>query len=185
MANSPLAGLFPLTNPAGTAPQVHYYAMASNYASTIGEGCLLVKASTGLNLATTTVAEGSVVGVAATNWIPGTSPEATIAVFDDPSQEFSIICDTQCATTAALAAAAIIDAVGQVATFTASSNGYNGTYRRGEPKLAFSSIVATQAASLPFQILGDCPQTGDVATSAYYPFKVKIAPNMHFITQQQ
>ena len=47
--NRALAGLHPVRNSiGGNAPHIGYYDVSASYATSIGEGCVVVKTSTGL-----------------------------------------------------------------------------------------------------------------------------------------
>ena len=179
--NKALTGLVPVKNPAGTAPAVHYYDVAAAYASAIGQGCLLIRAATGVELAGDAAAltAGIVVGVAATNLGAAPGAGAKIAVFDDPNQEFSVIGDEVLTDTVSL-----IAMVGRFAGLTDTTNVYSSTAERGTTTLDTSTITGTWTTSLPLQILGALDGIGDSAASASFPLRVKIGTPHHFLASQ-
>lgn len=180
-ANKALAGLRPLKNKAGTAPEVHEYDVAVAYGVAIGEGCLLIKTATGVELAAdaAAVTAGVVVGVAAANLGATIVAGTKIKVFDDPEQEFSVIGDAVITATATL-----IAATGRFIGMTVNTNVYDSTYESGIVTVETGTIASPWTTSLPLQILGYADEIGDSSAAANYPIKVKIAKQHHFQTSQ-
>lgn len=174
--NQQLPGFQPIKNAAGTAPSVHEYDVAAAYSTTIGEGNVVIKTATGLNLATATVTEGSVVGVAAHNRAASDATMTKVLVYDDPDQEFACIVDGTMTSTVA------IEMVGQ--SVQAASNVYNATLGQGKTILDISGVVGTNSTTRPYQILGLLPAVGETRTSTYAQVRVKIGQQMHIYRSQ-
>lgn len=169
LGNQALPGLHPLHNGlAGSVPHIGYYDVAAAYASAIGEGCLMIKTSTGLELMTINYTAATVVGVAAHNMAASTGGK--LAVYDDPDQEYSVVAD------AAVSAANKIAYQGRFVGITTGSNVYSTTYKQGNVTLALSTAAVAHTLALPLQIVGFVEAVGEDIASASHQVIVKINP---------
>lgn len=171
--NQALPGLWPVKAPNGNAPKVSAYTVDSAYGTAIGEGCLLIKTTAGVELApdAAAVAYGSVIGVAAHNVAASLSEDTEILVYDDPNQVFAIISD------GAISDEVIIQ--GRFCGITDATNVYNSTLGQGDTTLGISTAAATQTTSLPLQIIHVAENVADDATAANVQVWVKIASQHH------
>lgn len=169
--NRALAGLHPVRNSiGGNAPHIGYYDVSASYATSIGEGCVVVKTSTGLQLGSATApTAGTIVGVAAGNMLASTGGK--LPVWDDPHQEFEIICS------AALSAAETISAIGRYSNLTA--NAYSSTTKQSDATLDKANITGTAAAGVFLQIIRLGTAVGDDYASANMPLVVRFTGPSH------
>lgn len=155
VGNQPLPGLQPVgSGMGGTSPRVREYSVAAAYTTDIGEGNILIKTATGVQLLANAGAVGGIiVGVAAQNH---TADElALIQVYDDPAQEFAIILDGTATTTVQ------IEAIGQFTRLTTDTNVINTTLGQGASTLDISAIVGTRTATTILQVVANPKIVGD------------------------
>jgi len=181
--NQPLPGLHPIGNGVGgTAPRIRHYDVSATYATTIAEGCLVIKDTLGVNMAaaagTANATLANVVGVFAHNIDASPGAGTKVAVYDDPQQEFVAPMDATLTTTAA------IEAVGQF--IGCVSNVYNATLGQGKLLLDTSSITATKTNTVYLQVVGIQQDVGDslaeqtINSVTYFgALRVKIADSIH------
>ena len=155
--NRPLFGLHPCKNAAGTAPKIRHFHVDSAYATAIGEGCIVIKAADGIELAVAgSVTAPYVVGVAAASLSASTG--GSIPVYCDPEQEYFIVPDGTMTTTVQK------EMVGQFAKVL--TNTANSTIGGSNAKVDISTVVGTYSATgLQVQILGTADLVGDTYAS--------------------
>jgi len=174
--NPPLKGLHPVGNGvAGTTPRVREYDVSSSYATAMGEGCVVIKTATGLQLAGATVSDGTAVGVLAQNIAASTGGK--VLVYDDPSQEFEVLIDGSITN-----AATLISWVGRYAKHL--TNTYNGKLKQGNTYVSKTGISGTPTTTLYLQILGGVDHVGNDATLVNSTIRVKFNNQSHFYSSQ-
>ena len=163
-----LSGLNPVKNAAGTSPRVGEYAVSATYATTIGAGCIVSQAETGVILAAATSVP-NILGVAAVNLaaLPGTG--ATITVYDDPFQQYAVAVDGTVSNT--------IIAIGRFTNVL--SNVYNATLGYGKAVLDASEITNLIATSDWVQIMGWIENVGDTKANTYSQAVVQLTSRFH------
>lgn len=163
-----LTGLQPVKNAAGTAPRTGEYAVSSTYATTIGAGCLVSLAETGVILAASTSVP-NILGVAASNLAATPGTGATITVFDDPDQQYAVSVD-----------GTVSNTIISIGRFTNTvSNVYNATLGYGKTQLDASEITSLIATGDWLQIMGWIEDTGETVASTYSQALVQITPRFH------
>jgi hypothetical protein len=172
LGNQALPGLHPVGAPTGTVPKITWYTVPAAYNTSIGEGCLLIKVATGVQLMTIAYTASTVVGVAAAN-VLATTTATLIPVYDDPNQEFAVIAD------AAVTAANRLVYLGQYVGITTGSNVYTSTYQQGNVSLALSTATTNSTTSLPLVVTGYLDAVGETITAASNQVLVKINPVAH------
>lgn len=160
-----LTGLHPVKNDAGTAPQVNDYAVSATYAVTIGEGCVVGLAETGVILANAAATVATILGVAASNLAATSGAGAVIKIYDDPEQQYYASLDGTVSNT--------IIVVGRFTNLI--SNVYNGTLGYGKTSLDASEITSIVAAGDLVQVLGFPVDVGETKAATYAQARVKLA----------
>jgi len=182
--NQALTGLWPVGNgKAGTAPQLHTYTVTAGYATAIGEGNIVIRTATGLNLGGAALADGSVMGVAAAPSLASTLD--TIQVYDDPDQEFACIVDADITN-----AATLLSYVGDY--IAPQTNTMNTTTLTGNVTLDIASVTGTASTTDCMQIVGVVTSVGDNLSgtnaagtySKYAQLRVKFARQTHIFSSQ-
>lgn len=163
-----LTGLQPVKNAAGTAPRVGEYAVSATYAATIGAGCLVSLAETGVILAASTSVP-NILGVAAANLAATPGSGATITVFDDPQQQYAVSLDATVSNT--------IISIGRFSNVV--SNVYNATVGYGKTQLDASEITSVIATGDWLQIMGFVDDVGETKASTYAAALVQITQRFH------
>lgn len=165
--NQQLPGLHPVNNGIGVSPRIREYPVASTYASTIGEGCALIKVAGGVELATTTVAAGGMmVGVAAHNLKASPGAGAVVLVYDHPDQEYAVVADGTMTSTVQ------VEMIGQFVQCL--SNVYNATLGQGKTVADISTLTSTWSTTRPYQVVGPLVAAGETRTATWAQIIVKL-----------
>lgn len=161
-----LPGLHPIKNPAGTAAPASDYAVSSTYATTIGQGCVVGLAETGVILANASATVATILGVAAETLAATPGSGATIKVYDDPLQKYACILDATVSNT--------IISIGRFTNLV--SNVYNATLGQGKTMLDASEITSVVAAGDIVQIRGFMNNVGETVANTYCQAVVQLNP---------
>lgn len=174
--NQQLPGLHPVkSGVAGTAPMIRHIDVSATYATTIAEGCILVKDALGANMAaaagTCNATRASVIGVAAHNVAATPGADTKVAVYIDPQQEFVAPQDGTMTSTVAK------EAIGQF--IGCVSNVYSATLGQGKLLLDTSSLTSVLTNTVYLQVTGIEPPVGETLSNTYGQLRVKFADAIH------
>jgi hypothetical protein len=171
-----ITGLRPVSNQAGTSPQVNEYPVSASYATTIGEGCIVAYSQTGVIQVNSTVAAlttASIIGVAAQNLAATPGAGATIKVYDDPNQRYLLSAD------GAITAADRVESIGRYSNVV--SNVYNATYGYGKTQMDASEITSVEDDGDLVQIVGFPTILGQTSGATNAQCEVKLSPRWLYL----